>query len=59
MTHRILTGRTPDDLIRKIYAIEGWTFKEGENRVARCKTLYSFSADVRRNRYIATPIEHR
>lgn len=45
-----------DDLIRAIYVREGWTpfDRAGFNsRSARCNTLYTITADVRRNRYVA------
>ncbi len=49
-----ITALTPDDLIRKIYAKEGWPRVEGENRVARCKALYEINTDWRKGRYVAT-----
>jgi len=49
-----ITGRTADDVIRAIYKAEGWPRVEGERRVARCKTLYDFTADTQRNRYVAS-----
>lgn len=45
-----------DDLIRAIYAAEGWQRgdKAGFQTVsARCNSLYEITADPRRNRYIA------
>ncbi len=44
------------DLIHAVYKAEGWSFREGEGRIARVKEFYEITADPRANRYIATPI---
>lgn len=58
MTRRIIERAIADDLIRAIYKAQGWTpgDKAGFNsRTARCSSVYSITADARRNRYVATP----
>lgn len=54
---KVIERAVADDLIRAVYKAEGWTRSEGESRVERVKQFYIITADARRNRYIATPIE--
>lgn len=55
---KIIKRRIAYDLIVAVYKAEGWwPPREGERRVERVKTLYTLTADLRKNVYIATPKE--
>jgi hypothetical protein len=47
-------GKTMGDLVRKIFAAEGWVRMSGESWIAKVKTKYDIAMDVKRNRFIAT-----
>lgn len=53
---RVIERAVPDDLIRAIYAAEGWARGDRagfQSRSARCASIYDITADPRRNRYVA------
>jgi hypothetical protein len=63
LVRKTLTARTPADLVRKVYAAEGWpwdlkaqsTALGASSRMAQVNTLYAMSVDHRRNLFVATP----
>jgi hypothetical protein len=58
MARRKIERAVADDLIRAIYAAEGWQRHDKggfPTCSARSSSLYTITADPRRNRYIATP----
>jgi hypothetical protein len=42
------------DLVRKVYAAEGWSKGANESWIARVKTKYEIKMDQKTNRFIAT-----
>jgi hypothetical protein len=62
-TRKTLTARIPADLIRKVYAAEGWpwdlkaqsTALGAATRMAQVNRFYDVTVDHRRDRYVATP----
>lgn len=54
---KVLRARTMIELLCNIYTAEGWRRAEGESRAKRTQEVYTITADVRNDRYVATPKE--
>jgi hypothetical protein len=50
----MITARTMGELIKKVYAQEGWTRALCENQTKRIKTTYELAIDYKANRFTAT-----